>query len=84
MARAWVKSFEVVEEQAEGETAEEAAEETPEETKPKKGKKVEKVVHTNFRLAWKDGIQRIIDSLIRTTKCVLPILFLRGIWQAAH
>ena len=39
VARAWVKSFEIVEEQAEGETAEQTAEEeTPSETKAKKGK----------------------------------------------
>jgi HEAT repeat protein len=41
VARAWVKSFEVVEEKAEGEAVE-GAEETAEKTKPK-GKKVEKV-----------------------------------------
>ncbi len=38
VARAWVKSFEVVEENPEGETTEQ-----PEETKPKNGKKSEKV-----------------------------------------
>jgi HEAT repeat protein len=46
VARAWVKSFEVVEEKLEGETTGETVEETPEETsaKPQKGKKkVEKV-----------------------------------------
>jgi len=45
VARAWVKSFEVVEEKAEGETGEETAEETTEKTKPKpqKGKKIERV-----------------------------------------
>jgi HEAT repeat protein len=43
VARGWVKSFEVAEEKAEGESPEAAAEETPEETKTKKGKKVEKV-----------------------------------------
>ena len=39
-----LKSFEVVEEQAEGETAEQPAEEKKEDTKPKKAKKGEKVI----------------------------------------
>ncbi len=46
-ARAWVKSFEVVEDQPESELPEQEQkleEETKEDTKPKKGKKVEKVV----------------------------------------
>ncbi len=46
IARAWVKSFEVVEEKVEGETTEQPAEETPKETKAQKGKKSEKVVAT--------------------------------------
>jgi HEAT repeat protein len=45
VARAWVKSFEIVEEKQEGETTEQKTEETVEETKPKNGKKkTEKVV----------------------------------------
>lgn len=47
-ARAWVKSFEVAEENPEGESPEqpeeEAAEEILDETQPQKGKKIEKVV----------------------------------------
>jgi hypothetical protein len=50
VARAWVKSFEIVEEQAEGEP-----------TEPKKGRK--HCRHAHFWLAWKDGIQRIIDYI---------------------
>ena len=46
VARAWVKSFEVMEEKGEGETPEEPTEEVAEEAKPKKGKKAEKVVAT--------------------------------------
>ncbi len=46
VARAWVKSFEVVEEKVEGEATEETAEETTVETKAQKGKKSEKVVAT--------------------------------------
>ena len=44
VARAWVKSFEVVEEKEEGVTAEAPAKETAEESKPQKGKKTEKKV----------------------------------------
>ncbi|MBI5825525.1 MAG: HEAT repeat domain-containing protein [Chloroflexi bacterium] len=46
-ARAWVKSFEAAEEKSEGESPEQPVEETArEDTKPKKGKKIEKVVAT--------------------------------------
>jgi HEAT repeat protein len=43
VARAWVKSFEVVEEKPEGETTEQITEETAVEAKVQKGKKTEKV-----------------------------------------
>ncbi|MDO9302233.1 MAG: HEAT repeat domain-containing protein, partial [Anaerolineales bacterium] len=46
VARAWVKSFEIVEEKPEGEPTEPITEETPHDTKPKKGKKAESVVAT--------------------------------------
>lgn len=46
VARAWVKSFEIVEEQPEGEPTEPTTEETNRDTKPKKGKKSESVVAT--------------------------------------
>jgi len=46
IARAWVKSFEVVEETVEGESTEQPAEETTDGTKVRKGKKAEKVVAT--------------------------------------
>ena len=46
VARAWVKSFEIVEEQPEGETSEQTEEEAAEETKPKKGKKKTEKVAT--------------------------------------
>jgi len=46
IARAWVKSFEIVEEKVEGETTEQTTEETSTETKIQKGKKIEKVVAT--------------------------------------
>ncbi len=46
VARAWIKSFEVVEEKPEGSITEQPAEETTEEPKPQRGKKAEKVVAT--------------------------------------
>jgi HEAT repeat protein len=45
-ARDWVKSFEVVEEKTEDESADQAMEESAEKTKPKKGKANQKVVST--------------------------------------
>jgi HEAT repeat protein len=44
VARAWVKSFEIVEEQKEGEPTQPTTEETDQDTKPKKGKKAQRVV----------------------------------------
>jgi HEAT repeat protein len=46
VARAWVKSFEVVEEKVEGEATEQTVEDTNTGTKAQKGKKTEKVVAT--------------------------------------